>query len=111
MPDFMKLLSKGITGSEDSVIKNVRSMVEKVREQMGSMSGFGSDLFSGMSLPQMQAALAGGGTTTNNNKTTNLGGVRIYVSGYNVQNDDQLADKVATRINEMLDEDESVFHP
>ena len=31
------------------------------------------------------------------------------MNGYNVQNDDQLASMVANKINEMMDEDNSVF--
>lgn len=51
-----------------------------------------------------------GGTTTNNNqKTTNLGGVNIYVTGSNNQSADDLAKTVADKINDMLDEDNSVF--
>ena len=57
----------------------------------------------------MQMALVGGGSTTNNNKTTNLGGIRIYVSGYNVQDDDALAKKLADKINGMIDEEDNTF--
>ena len=57
-----------------------------------------------------QAAVAGlGGAVTTNNRTTNLGGVHITVNGYNARNDDQLAQMVAGKINEMMDEDNSVY--
>ncbi len=34
MPDFMKLLTKGITGKKDTVVSRVKDMVTKVKEQM-----------------------------------------------------------------------------
>ena len=40
---------------------------------------------------------------------TNLGGVYITVNGYNVRNDDELAQTVADKINGMIHEDDSVF--
>ena len=58
---------------------------------------------SGWNFPQ--AALAGGGTT----KNTNLGGVHITVNGYNARNDNELAQIVADKINEMIDQDDSVY--
>lgn len=76
---------------------------------MGNLS---SDLFSGMTLPQMQMALAGGGTTTTtttNNRTTNMGGVHVTVYGYNAKNDDELAKTIVDRINGMIDVDDNTF--
>ena len=37
------------------------------------------------------------------------GGVHLTVNGYNVQDDDQLATMVANKINDMMEEDNSVF--
>lgn len=38
-----------------------------------------------------------------------MGGIHLTVNGYNVRDDDALASMVANKINEMLDEDGSVF--
>ena len=85
MPDFMKLLSGGISSF---------SLPELTLPHFDG---------SGWNFPQ--AALAGGGTT----RTTNLGGVYITVNGYNARNDDELAQTVADKINGMIHEDDSVF--
>lgn len=115
MPDFMKLLATGIRKNSGGLLDQVRAVAQKVREGMTLLDG--TEL-PGMNLPKLprgswnlpQPALAGyGNTTTNNNRTTNLGGVHITVNGYNVQDDDQLATMVAGKINEMMDEDNSVF--
>lgn len=37
MPDFMNLLTKGIIGNVDSVIRCVKNMVSKVKEQMSAL--------------------------------------------------------------------------
>ena len=110
MPDFMKLLTSGIKGSEGGLLKQVRSMVSKVQQGMAGISSFSLPELtlphfdgSGWNFPQ--AALAGGGTT----RTTNLGGVYITVNGYNARNDDELAQTVADKINGMIHEDDSVF--
>lgn len=75
--------------------------------RLPDIGGLGLD---GLRLPEL--ALAGGGTTTttnNNQRTINMGGIYLTVNGYNVQDDDALASMVANKINEMLDEDGSVF--
>lgn len=38
-----------------------------------------------------------------------MGGIHLTVNGYNVRDDDQLATMVANKINDMMDEDNSVF--
>ena len=102
MPDFMKLMAEGIE-------KNAKVVMSAVRGLSDSMSG----VFTGLSIPEVNAgqlALAGaGGGTVSNSKTINMGGLTVNVNGYNVQNDDDLADKVADRINAMLNEDDSVW--
>ena len=102
MPDFMKLMAEGIE-------KNAKMVMSAVRSLSDSMSG----VFTGLSIPEVNAgqlALAGaGGGTVSNSKTINMGGLTVNVNGYNVQNDDDLADKVADRINAMLNEDDSVW--
>lgn len=40
MPDFMKLLTSGIKGSEGGLLKQVRSMVSKVQQGMAGISSF-----------------------------------------------------------------------
>ena len=110
MPDFMKLLTGGIKDSEGGLLKQIRSMASKVQQGMAGICSFSLPEInmprmntSGWNLPQ--AALAGGGTT----KNTNLGGVHITVNGYNARNDNELAQIVADKINEMIDQDDSVY--
>ena len=103
MPDFMKLMAEGIKKSGKVVMNAVRSLSD-------TMSG----VFTGLSIPEINAgqlalAGAGGGGTVSNSKTINMGGLTVNVNGCNVQNDDDLADKVADRINAMLNEDDSVW--
>ena len=110
MPDFLELMRKGIVGNESDLLSSVRDMAAKLRESMGGL--FGDDFaFKNLGLPDLAFAGVGGGTTTTNNnqKTTNLGGVNIYVTGSNNQSSDDLAKTVADKINDMLDEDNSVF--
>jgi hypothetical protein len=102
MPDFMELMAEGIKKSGKLVMNAVQVLSD-------SMSG----VFTGLSIPEISAgqlALAGaGGGSVNNSKTVNLGGLTVNVNGYNAQNDNDLANMVAHRINEMLNEDDSVW--
>lgn len=50
---------------------------------------------------------AAGGTT--NNRTVNMGGLSVVVNGYEVKNDDDLADAIIQRINDIFNEDGSVW--
>lgn len=43
------------------------------------------------------------------NNTRSIGSVQVVVNGYNAQNDEDLADTVVHRINEMLNEDSRVW--
>ena len=38
-----------------------------------------------------------------------MGGLSVVVNGYNAKNDEDLADTVVHRINEMLNEDDKVW--
>ena len=93
----------------EGIKKNAKVVMSAVRSLSDSMSG----VFTGLSIPEVNAgqlALAGaGGGSVSNSKTINMGGLTVNVNGYNVQNDDNLADKVADRINAMLNEDDSVW--
>lgn len=123
MPDFMELLAKGIRSNSSSVLDRVRTMTSQIREMVQNL---GDDGLPEIDIPQIhslgawggkggmpEAVLASGGsapvTTNNNQRTVNMGGIHLTVNGYNVQNDDQLASMVANKINEMMDEDNSVF--
>lgn len=123
MPDFMELLAKGIRSNSGSVLDRVRTMTSQIREMVQNL---GDDGLPEIDIPQIhsldawggkggmpEAVLASGGsapvTTNNNQRTVNMGGIHLTVNGYNVQNDDQLASMVANKINEMMDEDNSVF--
>ena len=121
MPDFMKLLAGGIRSNAGSVLDRVHSLVSQIREMVqeidiGDLPNFNlpdlklPDLWGGKGgLPDL--ALAGGGTasTTNNNQRTINTNVHLTVNGCNVRDDDALATMVANKINDMMDEDSSVF--
>ena len=101
MPDFMKLMAKGIRDSS-------KVLIESVRELAGTVGG----AFTGLSLPEIgagQLTLAGAGGGVTNNRTINMGGLSVVVNGYNAKNDEDLADTVVHRINEMLNEDDKVW--
>ena len=115
MPDFMKLLASGIRKNSGGLVDQVEMLAQKVRE---GVSMIGLDELPWPELPRFprgimnmpQAAVAGlGGAVTTNNRTTNLGGVHITVNGYNARNDNELAQIVADKINEMIDQDDSVY--
>ena len=100
MPDFMELLAKGIKDSS----KVVMNSVSELSSSMGSA-------FTGLSIPDFNAsqlAMAGGGAVSNSH-TVNMGGLSVVVNGYEAQNDDDLADTIVRRINEMLGEDDAVW--
>lgn len=121
MPDFMELLAGGIRSNAGSVLDRVRSLASQIREMVqgidiGNLPDFNlpdlklPDLWGGKGgLPDL--ALAGGGSasTTNNNQRTINTNVHLTVNGYNVRDDDALATMVANKINDMMDEDSSVF--
>ena len=103
MPDFMELLAKGIRDSKKVLISTIRDLAGTV-----------SSAFTNLAIPEMNAgqlALAGGvaaGGVTNN-RTINMGGLSVVVNGYEAMNDDDLTDTIVHRINEMLNEDGSVW--
>ena len=101
MPDFMELLAKGIRDSK-------RVLLNTVRDLSGTI---GAD-FTGLSVPEIggaQLAMAGGGGGLTNNRTINMGGLSVVVNGYEAKNDNDLADTIVHRINDMLNEDGSVW--
>lgn len=101
MPDFMKLLAKGIKDSKRVLLGTV-----------SDLAGTIGTAFTGLTLPEIgagQLALAGAGGGTTTHRTVNVGGINVTVNGYNAKNDDDLADTVVHRINEMLNEDGSVW--
>lgn len=100
MPDFMDLLSKGITDKTPKVLNSVRYLADSMKNEIGDIS---------MTSPAIMSGRGGRGSVTNNNRTTNLGGLSVVVNGYNAQNDDALAQTVADRISGMLLEEDAVF--
>lgn len=110
MPDFMELLARGIEGNMGDVLSKVKTVAYSVKDMMSD--GFALPDMTRVSLPNLAFAGAGGqtlNTTNNNQKTTNLGGVNIYVNGGSGQSGDEIAKMVADKINDMLDEDNSVY--
>ncbi|OPZ70417.1 MAG: hypothetical protein BWY83_01654 [bacterium ADurb.Bin478] len=103
MPDFMELLAKGIKDSKRVLLNTVRDLAGTV-----------GSAFTGLAIPGINAgqlALAGGGAAggVTNNRTINMGGLSVVVNGYEAKNDNDLADTIVHRINEMLNEDDSVW--
>ena len=65
-----------------------------------------------LSLPEIgagQLAMAGAGASSIVNNTRYIGTVQVVVNGYNARNDNDLADTLVHRINEMLNEDSRVW--
>ena len=103
MPDFMELLAKGIRDSKKILLSTIRDLAGTV-----------GSAFTGLSIPDINAAqlaFAGGGAAggVTNNRTINMGGLSVVVNGYETKNDNDLADTIVQRINEMLNEDDSVW--
>ena len=98
MPDFVELLASGIMDSRKKLISSVGGLAESMNKAL-----------SGLSVPNMNAGqLALAGTTTNN-RTVNVGGIQVSVNGYQAQNDSDLADLVARRLNEELNRESAVW--
>ena len=77
------------------------------------LSGTIGAAFTGLSVPeigsaQLAMARAGGGGVTNNRNVT-INGLSVNVNGYEARNDNDLADTIVHRINDMLNEDGSVW--
>lgn len=102
MPDFMELMAKGIRDSGKLVMQSVREL----SESMGTA-------FTGLVIPEIgvaQLAMAGAGASNSTiNRNVTINGLSVNVSGYEAKNDSDLADTIVHRINEMLNEDESVW--
>ena len=77
------------------------------------LSGTIGAAFTGLSIPEIsgaQLAMAGAGSGgVANNRTINMGGLSVVVNGYESKNDNDLADTIVHRINDMLNEDGSVW--
>jgi len=103
MPDFMELLANGIKDSKRVLLNTIQDLAGTV-----------GTAFTSLSLPEIsgpQMALAGGGAAggVTNNRTVNLGGLSVVVNGYEAKDDNDLADTIVHRINDMLNEDDSVW--
>lgn len=102
MPDFMELMAKGIKDSKRVLLNTIRDL-----------GGTGGTAFTSLSLPEIsgpQMALAGGaaGGVTNNRSMT-INGLSVNINGYEAKDDNDLADTIVHKINEMLNEDDSVW--
>lgn len=109
MPDFMKLLSGGIKKGEGGLINQIRSMAAKVQQEYGGHQLLQS---AGTDLPHFD------GSGWNFHRRLNWWhhpddqpwrACISTVSGYNAQDDGELAQTVADKINGMIHEDDSVF--
>jgi len=102
MPDFMELLAKGIKDSKRLLLNTVRDLAGTV-----------GTAFTSLSLPEIsgpQIALAGGaGGGVTNNRSMTINGLSVNINGYEAKNDNDLADTIVHRINDMLNEDDSVW--
>ena len=96
MPDFVTLMAKGIRDSR-----------QKLTDSVGGLAESMSKALSGLHMPALNAsglAVAGG-----SNRTVNVGGIQVAVNGYNAQNDTDLANMVARRLNEELNRESAVW--
>lgn len=114
MPDFMELLARGIKRGMGDVVGRVETVASRIRpSEMGlpllDLPDFPKGGWGGSGLPDLALAGGGGTTTTNHQRTIYMGGIHLTVNGYNVRDDDQLATMVANKINDMMDEANSVF--
>ena len=79
--------------------------MRSVRELSGAMD----IIFSGLTVPEIgtgQLAIAGAGVgNVTHNRNVTVNGLSVNVQGYNARNDDDLADTIVNRINDMLNED------
>ena len=101
MPDFMELLAKGIKDSKQALLNTIRDLA-------GSVGA----AFTGLALPEIgagQLAMAGAGGGVTNSRSVTINGLSVNVNGYEAHNDNDLADTIVHRINEMLNEDGSVW--
>ena len=98
MPDFVELLANGIMDSRKKLMVSVGGLAESMNKAL-----------SGMAIPSMntgQFALAGAAA---NNRTVNVGGIQVAVNGYRAQNDAELANMVARRLNEEVNRENAVW--
>ena len=96
MPDFVTLMAKGIRDSRQKLTESVGGLAESMNKAL-----------SGMQMPALndsRLALAG-----SSNRTVNVGGIQVAVNGYQAQNDTDLANMVARRLNEELNRESAVW--
>ena len=89
--------------SEKVLLSTIRDLTDTV-----------GSAFTGLSIPDINAgqlALAGGGAAggVTNNRSMTINGLSVNINGYEAKNDDDLADTIVHRINNMLNEDDSVW--
>ena len=98
MPDFVNLLAGGIRDSRQKLMDSVGALAESMNKAL-----------TGMVIPSMNAGqLALAGPTTNN-RTVNVGGIHVSINGYQAQDDADLANMVARRLNEELNRESAVW--
>ena len=87
--------------------KGIRDSRQKLTESVGGLAESMNKALSGMQMPALndsRLALAGG-----SNRTVNVGGIQVSVNGYQAQNDTDLANMVARRLNEELNKESAVW--
>ena len=104
-----RLAGAGVENFEKTIKGSKRVLLNTVRDLSGTIGA----AFTGLSVPeiggaQLAMAGAGGGGVTNNRNVT-INGLSVNVNGYEARNDNDLADTIVHRINEMLNEDDSVW--
>ena len=103
------LAGAGVENFEKTIKGSKRVLLNTVRDLSGTIGA----AFTGLSVPeiggaQLAMAGAGGGGVTNNRNVT-INGLSVNVNGYEARNDNDLADTIVHRINDMLNEDGSVW--
>ena len=104
-----RLAGAGVENFEKTIKGSKRVLLNTVRDLSGTIGA----AFTGLSVPeiggaQLAMAGAGGGGVTNNRNVT-INGLSVNVNGYEARNDNDLADTIVHRINDMLNEDGSVW--
>lgn len=79
MPDFMELMAKGIKDSKRVLLNTIRDLAGTV-----------GTAFTSLSLPE-------------------INGLSVNINGNEAKDDNDLADTIVHRINDMLNEDDSVW--
>ena len=101
MPDFMELMAKGIKDSKRVLLNTIRDLAGTVGTALQACPFLKSSV-----LRWLLRGAAGG---VINNRSMTINGLSVNINGYEAKEDNDLADAIVHRINDMLNEDDSVW--